>query len=115
MAAFVFAKNTSFRARFWALTSCLCIFMIISMRTTVQLDDDVFRRAKAAAAAAGIPLSRLIEDSLRENLRRILAPEAAHARPFQMVTFGQRGRRVAHEPADFASTAEAEDLRSLGR
>ena len=85
------------------------------MRTTVQLDDDVFRRAKAAAAAAGIPLSRLIEDSLRENLRRILAPEAAHARPFQMVTFGQRGRRVAHEPADFASTAEAEDLRSLGR
>jgi hypothetical protein len=51
-----------------------CIFMIIFMRTTVQLDDDVFRRAKAAAAAAGITLSRLIEDSLRENLRRSTPP-----------------------------------------
>jgi hypothetical protein len=30
------------------------------MRTTIQIDDGVFRRAKAAAAAAGKPLSRLI-------------------------------------------------------
>ena len=73
------------------------------------------RRRWRTAFTAGIPLSRLIEDSLRENLRRTLAPEGAHARPFQMVTFGQRGRRVAREPADFVSTAEAEDLRSLGR
>ena len=93
----------------------MCIFTIIFMRTTVQLDDDVFRRAKAAAAAAGIPLSRLIEDSLRENLRRAPTIEGAHARRFRMVTFGQRERRVAHEPADFASAAEAEDLLSLGR
>ncbi len=41
--------------------------MLILMRTTIQLDDDEFRRAKAAAAEAGIPLSRLIEDSLRER------------------------------------------------
>jgi Arc/MetJ family transcription regulator len=87
--------------------------MIIFMRTTVQLDDEVFRRAKAAAAAAGISLSRLIEDSLRENLRR--AHEGTRARRSRMVTFGQRERRVAHEPADFASAAEADDLRSLGR
>jgi hypothetical protein len=32
-----------------------------------------------------------------------------------MVTFGQSERRVAHEPADFAAVAEAEELRSLGR
>jgi len=56
------------------------IFMIIFMRTTVQLDDDLFRRAKAAAAAAGITLSRLIEDSLRENLRRVPTPERTRAR-----------------------------------
>lgn len=89
--------------------------MIIFMRTTVQLDDDVFRRAKAAAAAAGIPLSRLIEDSLRERLRRTQAPEGARAKIFRMVTFGQGERRVTHEPADFAAAAEAEDLGSLGR
>ena len=89
--------------------------MLIFMRTTVQLDDDVFRRAKAAAAATGISLSRLIEDSLRENLRRAPATEGARARRFRMVTFGQRERRVAHEAADFASAAETEDLQSLGR
>ena len=89
--------------------------MLIFMRTTVQLDDDVFRRAKAAAAAAGIPLSRLIEDCLRENLRRAAATEGARARRFRMVTFAQRERRVAHEPADFESAAEVEDLQSLGR
>ena len=89
--------------------------MVILMRTTVQLDDNVFRRAKGAAAAAGITLSRLIEDSLRENLGRIHSPERTRARRFRMVTFGQRERRVVHEPADFASAAEAEDLRSLDR
>jgi len=89
--------------------------MIIFMRTTVQLEDDVFRRAKAAAAAAGMTLSRLIEDSLRENLQRLPAPGRTRARRFRMMTFGQRERRVAREPADFASAAEADDLRSLGR
>jgi hypothetical protein len=89
--------------------------MIIFMRTTVQLDDDVFRQAKAAAVAAGITLSQLIEDSLRDNLRRLSAPQRTGAKRFRMVTFGQGERRVAHEPADFAAAAEAEDLRSLGR
>jgi Arc/MetJ family transcription regulator len=91
------------------------IFMLILMRTTIQLDDELFRRAKAAAAAAGITLSHLIEDSLRENLRRASSTEGARARRFRMVIFGQSERRVAHEPADFASAAEAEDLQSLGR
>ena len=89
--------------------------MIIFMRTTVQLDDDVFRRAKAAAAAAGVPLSRLIEDSLRENLRRVFADKRARPKRFRMVTFGQGERRVAHDVEDFATAAEVEDLRSLGR
>lgn len=88
--------------------------MLIFMRTTIQLDDSLFRRAKAAAAAAGIPLSSLIEDSLRESLRDA-TPGTARATPFRMVTFGHRERRVAHEPADFIAAAEIEDLKSLGR
>lgn len=99
---------------FHQLDSHDSIFMLIFMRTTIQLDDSLFRRAKAAAAAAGIPLSRLIEDSLRESLRRG-TPEEAHAPRFRMVTFGHRERRVAHEPADFIAAAESEDLKTLGR
>jgi hypothetical protein len=93
----------------------MCIFTIIFMRTTIKLDDEVFRRAKAAAAAAGISLSRLIDDSLRESLRRAKAPAGAQPKRFRMVTFGQGERRIAHEPVDFAVAAEAEDVRSLGR
>lgn len=85
------------------------------MRTTLQLDDALFRRAKAAAAEAGIPLSRLIEDCLRENLRRASSTGGSRPRRFKMVTFGQGERRVAHRPADFAAVAGAEDLESLGR
>ena len=88
--------------------------MIIFMRTTVQLDDALFRRAKAAAAEAGIPLSRLIENSLRENLRASTT-DGQRPRRFKMLTFGQGERRVAHQPADLAAVAEADDLESLGR
>jgi len=35
------------------------------MRTTVTIDDDIYRKAKAAAAESGRPLGSLIEDALR--------------------------------------------------
>jgi hypothetical protein len=40
------------------------------MRTTIRLDDDLFREAKAVAAASGRTLTKLIEDSIREALAR---------------------------------------------
>jgi hypothetical protein len=40
------------------------------MRTTVRLDDALFREAKKAAAEAGESLARLIEGALREKLAR---------------------------------------------
>ena len=39
------------------------------MRTTVTIDDAVYRDAKAAAAKAGRPLGALIEDAVRLILR----------------------------------------------
>ena len=38
------------------------------MKTTLELDDDLVRRAKQEAARAGIPLRRLVEDALRARL-----------------------------------------------
>lgn len=40
------------------------------MRTTIRLDDNLFREAKAVAAASGRTLTELIEDALREALAR---------------------------------------------
>jgi len=46
------------------------------MRTTIRLDDDLHRSAKALAARRGITLTRLLNDTLREELRRNEAPPA---------------------------------------
>jgi hypothetical protein len=39
------------------------------MRTTLDINDDLFRRAKKKAAEEGIPLKRLVEKALREILK----------------------------------------------
>jgi hypothetical protein len=38
------------------------------MRTTVTIDDDLYRRAKSTAAATGRSVGELIEDALRDAL-----------------------------------------------
>jgi hypothetical protein len=48
------------------------------MRTTIRLDDELLREAKALAARTGRTLTSLIEDALREQgLRAENAPERA--------------------------------------
>ncbi len=39
------------------------------MKTTINIRDDVFRRAKAKAALLGQPLSRFMESALEKSLR----------------------------------------------
>ncbi len=48
--------------------------MLICMRTTLQLDDDLVVQAKISAARSGRTLSQVIEDALRQAL-------ASHAEP----------------------------------
>jgi hypothetical protein len=40
------------------------------MQTTLRLDDDLYRRAKTAAAEQGVSLTRLVEEAIRERLDR---------------------------------------------
>jgi hypothetical protein len=47
------------------------------MQTTLRLDDDLYRRAKAEAASEGISLTRLVEDALREKLAGPAVPKVA--------------------------------------
>lgn len=44
------------------------------MRTTVTIDDDLYRRAKSTAAATGRTVGELIEDAVRQALDRRQAP-----------------------------------------
>ncbi|HKY16983.1 MAG TPA: ribbon-helix-helix protein, CopG family [Microthrixaceae bacterium] len=39
------------------------------MRTTIRIDDDLYRRAKARAARTGQTVGELIEDAVRMALR----------------------------------------------
>ncbi len=40
------------------------------MRTTLEISDALFRRAKSVAAEEGIPVRELISEALAEKLRR---------------------------------------------
>jgi len=44
--------------------------MLLCMRTTIRLDDSLFRDVKKAAAESGQTLTAVIEDALREKLAR---------------------------------------------
>jgi len=85
--------------------------MIILMRTTLVLDDRIFREAKRRAASLGSTLSAVVNQALRE----LLSKPQDTAPPFRMVTYGGRKRRVHHEPAQFADALEKEDEASVGR
>ena len=45
------------------------------MKTTLEIPDQVFRKAKAKAAERGIPLRQFVTEAAEEKLDRTLAPE----------------------------------------
>ncbi|MGI8610439.1 MAG: type II toxin-antitoxin system VapB family antitoxin [Candidatus Dormibacteria bacterium] len=74
------------------------------MRTTIRLDDALLRDAKAMAGSTGRTLTALIEDGLREVLRR---SERATARPrTDLPTFGGGGLQPGVDLDDSAALAE---------
>lgn len=83
--------------------------MIIHMRTTLVLDDEMLRQAKKRAADRNVTVSDIVNEALREAFSR---PQPAAA-PFTMITYGRPGRRVRHTPEDFAAALETEDLDRL--
>lgn len=59
------------------------------MRTTVNLDDELLRRAKERAARQGRTLSEVVSDALRV----LLAEQAGPRREVTLPTFGGSGLR----------------------
>jgi hypothetical protein len=75
------------------------------MRTTIRLNDDLLREAKAYAAATDRTLTRLIEDALREALARRAARLAR--RRVRLPTVGGSGLQPG---VDLDSNAKLLDL-----
>ena len=54
------------------------------MKTTLEIPDDLFRRAKSTAAQQGIPLRELVSEALADRLR----PHPRQDKPW-LKTFGK--------------------------
>ena len=85
--------------------------MLILMRTTLVIDDNLLRAARIRAAELDMTLSDVVNAALRDALR----PVAAELPGFSMITYGPAAPVVAHEPADFAATEESDDRAALQR
>ena len=87
------------------------IRMIIRMRTTLVIDDDLLRQAKLRAAEWNLTVSDVVNNALRECLGRPVRSAA----PFSLVTYGRSSQRVHHEPAEFDASLDQEDQDRMHR
>jgi hypothetical protein len=74
------------------------------MRTTIDLPDPLFRRAKAEAALRGYHLKDLIADALRVALNDPVAPGGTP--PATLHDVMQDSCGVADGPADYATNPD---------
>jgi hypothetical protein len=85
------------------------------MQTTLRIDDELYRKAKAEAARQGITLTRFIEEGLRLRLRYHVPPDPSE-KP-ELPTFEGSGRGFAFSPdalkALMRQLEQAHDLRKL--
>jgi hypothetical protein len=72
----------------------------------VDLDDDILRRAKQAAAESGTTLGRLIEDAVRAVLNRRREPSGPR---IELPVYHGRGLRPGIDLADSAGLADVMD------
>lgn len=70
------------------------------MKTTVDIADQLLRRAKRVASRRGTTVKSLIEDALRKELA---AAEARGTSPVRTHTFGGRGLQAGLSWADWAA------------
>jgi len=72
------------------------------MKTTLEIPDSIFRRAKSVAAERGIPLRALISEALAEKLRE----DNSRGKPW-MAGFGKL-RHLRRETAKINRIVEGE-------
>jgi hypothetical protein len=79
-----------------------------TVRTTIRIDEALYRRAKARAAQAGRTVSEVIEDAVREALR------PAHRRDAEIGELPTFGRGGLMPGVDLASNSAVRDAMDAG-
>lgn len=85
------------------------------MQTTLRIDDQLYREAKAEAAREGITLTRFLEDALRSKLHRKQRPVPGKPHPFP-VYIPEKPLNLTHEEIKRIDQEEQlrYDLKKLG-
>lgn len=81
--------------------------MLLCMRTTLDINDELLRRAKTYATEHGQSLKAVVEDALRERLRRRTA--MGPRPPSRVPTFSGRGLQPGVDLTDNASVLDLMD------
>jgi hypothetical protein len=76
------------------------IRMLLSMRTTIRIKDDLLKEVKKYALETGKSMTSIIEDSLRESLSRKRSPKKKR---IDLPTFKGIGFLPGIDPDDSAS------------
>ncbi len=76
------------------------------MRTTIRIDDDLYRDLKAIAARSGRTVASVIEDAVRRG-RQVAATSARAS--YLVEPFGQGGLRPGVDLSSGAALAEIQD------
>lgn len=84
--------------------------MLLCMRTTVQLPDELMKAAKRHAVDTGRTLTAVIEDALRATLA--LEGSQRSADPVELPTFGAGGVLPGVDLDDAAALLDVMDGRS---
>jgi hypothetical protein len=84
------------------------------MQTTLRIDDDLYRQAKAEAARQGITLTRFLQEGLRLRLQRARSTSATVPTRFRTYSKGKPFPLDDSQLKDLANRAqEAADIDKL--
>lgn len=76
------------------------------MRTTIRIDDELYREVKARAARSGRTVAAVLEDAVRRGLN---PPEQPTAGRYRVRPTGSGGLRPGVDLSSNAAVAEAMD------
>ncbi|OSC42322.1 ribbon-helix-helix domain-containing protein [Mycobacterium decipiens] len=76
------------------------------MRTTIRIDDELYRQVKAKAARSGRTVAAVLEDAVRRGLN---PPQQRAAGRYRVQPSGRGGLRPGVDLSSNAAVAEAMD------